>query len=47
VNEAGTNEIPDVAFRWTGNQWIFNMATTNLTQGFDLHVPHQPRLRLD
>jgi hypothetical protein len=33
VNEAGINDIPDAAFRWTGNQWIFNMATTNLNQG--------------
>jgi MBG domain (YGX type) len=33
VNETATNDIPDVAFRWTGNQWIFNMATTNLAQG--------------
>jgi hypothetical protein len=33
VNETGTNDIPDVAFRYTGSQWIFNMATTNLNQG--------------
>jgi YDG domain-containing protein len=35
VNEAGDNNIPDVAFRWdsSGQQWIFNMATTNLTSG--------------
>jgi hypothetical protein len=33
VNETTTNDIPDVAFRWTGSQWIFNMATTNLSQG--------------
>jgi hypothetical protein len=33
VNEDITNDIPDVAFRWTGSQWIFNMATTNLNQG--------------
>ena len=33
VNETATNDIPDVAFRWTGSQWIFNMATTNLNQG--------------
>jgi len=33
VNEATTADIPDAAFRWTGNQWIFNMATTNLSQG--------------
>ena len=33
VNETGTTDIPDVAFRWTGSQWIFNMATTNLNSG--------------
>jgi hypothetical protein len=30
VNETGTTDIPDVAFRFTGSQWIFNMATSNL-----------------
>jgi len=34
VNEIGINDIPDVAFRWTGSFWIFNMATTNLTAGY-------------
>src|SRR5213076_2476585 len=29
VNENATTDVPDVAFRWTGSQWIFNMATTN------------------
>jgi hypothetical protein len=35
VNEATTTDIPDVAFRWdaSGQQWIFNMATTNLVSG--------------
>src|SRR5205814_736081 len=33
VNENATTDVPDVAFRWTGSQWIFNMATTNLTPG--------------
>jgi hypothetical protein len=33
ANEAGITEIPDVAFRWTTNQWIFNMATANLQSG--------------
>ncbi len=33
VNEDGTTDIPDVAFRWTGDQWAFNMATTNLSSG--------------
>jgi hypothetical protein len=30
ANEEGIREIPDVAFRWSGTQWIFNMATSNL-----------------
>ncbi len=35
VNEDGTYDIPDAAFRWdaSGQQWIFNMATSNLTSG--------------
>jgi hypothetical protein len=33
VNESGVTDIPDVAFRFTGGQWIFNMATSNLSQG--------------
>jgi hypothetical protein len=34
VNELGINDIPDVAFRWTGSQWIFNMATTSVQAGY-------------
>jgi hypothetical protein len=30
VNEITYTDIPDVAFRWSGGQWIFNMATSNL-----------------
>jgi hypothetical protein len=33
VNEAGVTDVPDVAFRFSGDQWIFNLATTNLTAG--------------
>ena len=35
VNESGITDVPDVAFRWdaSGQQWIFNMATNNLTAG--------------
>ena len=33
VNETGITEVPDVAFRFAGNQWTFNMATSNLTSG--------------
>jgi hypothetical protein len=35
VNEDTIVDIPDNAFRWdaSGQQWIFNMATTNLTSG--------------
>jgi Bacterial Ig-like domain (group 3) len=34
VNEMGINDIPDVAFRWTGDKWIFNMATTSVQAGY-------------
>ena len=34
VNESGVTDIPDVAFRYSGGQWIFNMATNNLQQGY-------------
>ncbi len=30
VDETGVYDIPDVAFRYTGGMWIFNMATSNL-----------------
>ena len=30
VNEDTIADIPDVAFRFDGLQWIFNMATSNL-----------------
>jgi hypothetical protein len=33
VNEPGVSAIPDAAFRYSDGQWIFNMATSNLTQG--------------
>jgi hypothetical protein len=33
INETTYNDIPDSAFRWTGSQWIFNMATRNLVKG--------------
>jgi hypothetical protein len=33
TNEDGVNDIPDAFFRWTGQEWIFNMATSNLTAG--------------
>jgi hypothetical protein len=34
INEVGAPiDVPDVAFRWAGDKWIFNMATTNLTAG--------------
>src|SRR5262249_2179680 len=32
VDEYQYNDIPDVAFRYAGGQWIFNMATNNLQQ---------------
>jgi hypothetical protein len=33
VNEDGVYDIPDAAFRYSNGIWIFNMATSNLTQG--------------
>jgi hypothetical protein len=34
VNETGATDIPDAAFRFDGSsQWIFNMATSNLSSG--------------
>jgi hypothetical protein len=34
VNETGANDIPGVAFRWTGDNWMFNMATTSVQTGY-------------
>jgi Bacterial Ig-like domain (group 3)/Bacterial Ig-like domain/Galactose oxidase, central domain len=34
VNEDATNDIPDAAFTWDGQQWHFNMATMNLSSGY-------------
>jgi hypothetical protein len=34
VNEGGTTDIPDVAFRYTGGHWQFNMDTMNLQAGY-------------
>jgi hypothetical protein len=46
VNEAVVNSIPDAAFRYSGGQWIFNMATTNLTAGttytFRINLAYAP-----
>ena len=34
INEVGEPiAIRDAAFRWTGDKWIFNMATSNLMAG--------------
>jgi hypothetical protein len=35
INETSGTDIPDVAFRWdaSGQQWIFNMGTNNLSSG--------------
>jgi YDG domain/MBG domain (YGX type) len=30
INETTYTDIPDVAFRWSSDKWIFNMATNNL-----------------
>jgi hypothetical protein len=48
INEIDGTDIPDVAFRWdaSGQQWIFNMATSNLTSGstyaFRINVAYAP-----
>ena len=34
VNEAGETSIPDVAFRYTGDHWQFNMDSGNLDAGY-------------
>jgi hypothetical protein len=35
INETVTSTTPDTAFRWdpTGQQWIFNLATSGLSKG--------------
>ena len=48
VNEDAATDIPDAAFRWdaSGQQWIFNMATNNLTSGntyiFRINLAYAP-----
>jgi hypothetical protein len=46
VNENDTNDIPDAAFTWDGQQWHFNMATTNLssatTYTFRINLAYDP-----
>ena len=46
INETTGTDIPDVAFRWDGQQWIFNMATNNLTSGstyaFRINLAYAP-----
>jgi hypothetical protein len=46
VNEAGVNTIPDAGFRYSDGQWIFNMATSNLTAGttytFKINLAYGP-----
>jgi hypothetical protein len=46
INEADGTDIPDVAFRWDGQQWIFNLATNNLTSGstyaFRINLAYAP-----
>jgi len=33
-NEGGETSIPDVAFRFVGDKWQFNLDTVNLTAGY-------------
>jgi hypothetical protein len=48
VNESGITDVPDVAFRWdaSGQQWIFNMSTSNLSSGntymFRINLAYAP-----
>ena len=46
VDEDATNDIPDAAFTWDGQQWHFNMATMNLSSGytytFRINLAHGP-----
>jgi hypothetical protein len=46
VNETGVNTIPDAGFRYSDGQWIFNMATSNLTAGttytFKINLAYGP-----
>jgi hypothetical protein len=48
INEVDGTDIPDAAFRWdaSGQQWIFNMATSNLTSGntyqFRINLAYSP-----
>jgi hypothetical protein len=48
INEVAGTDIPDAAFRWdaSGQQWIFNMATSNLTSGntylFRINLAYSP-----
>ena len=49
INESGVTDVPDVAFRWdaSGQQWIFNMATSNLVSGttyqFKINMAYAPQ----
>jgi hypothetical protein len=46
VNEKDTNDIPNAAFTWDGQQWHFNMATANLssatTYTFRINLAYDP-----
>ncbi len=49
VNEGTVTDVPDVAFRWdsSGQQWMFNMATSNLVSGstykFKINLAYDPQ----
>ena len=40
VDESGFNDVPDAAFRWAGDSWIWNMTTNNLQSGnkYTFHI---------
>ncbi|HLC13960.1 MAG TPA: PxKF domain-containing protein, partial [Chthoniobacterales bacterium] len=33
INEDVVSTTPDTAFRWTGDQWIFNISTKGMKAG--------------
>jgi MBG domain (YGX type) len=40
VDENGYSDVPDAAFRWAGDSWIWNMTTNNLQSGqkYTFHI---------
>jgi hypothetical protein len=34
ITESIISTTPDTTFRWTGDQWIFNLSTKNLSKNY-------------